>query len=226
MKKNKAVIWGLCICLAVSAVCGGCGGGKKKSRRSSVKLETGKMKENSLVIAIGNECVRYSEVLNYAYLLKRQYEGNFTNSLWGYQLDAGRTIGEEAKQEIVNMITQLKIIRAEAKAEDVSLSGDEIDEALQKAERVMENVTEENRKAYSLSVQGLSEIYQDNILANKMFYIATDDVETDLSDELSDEEKEARIQERLMERFKQKYEGWLKKCEVRISEEFWDTFQL
>lgn len=226
MKKNRAVIIGLCLCIAVSAMCSGCGGNKKKSRRSTVRLETGKIKENSLVIAVGNEGVRYSEVLNYGYLLKRQYEGNFTNSLWGYELEAGKTIGEEAKQEIVSMITQLKIIKAEAKAEDVTLSGDENDEALQKAERVMENVSEENRKAYSLSVQGLCEIYQDNILANKMFYIATDDVETDFSDKLSDEEKEARIQERLLERFKEKYEGWLKKCEVRISEEFWDTFQL
>lgn len=226
MKKNRAVVLGLCICLAVSVLCGGCGGEKKKGRRSNVKLETGKIKENSLVIAVGNEGVRYSEVLNYGYLLKQQYEGNFTGALWSYQLEEGKTIGEEAKQEIVNMITQLKIIKAEAKAEDVSLSGDEIDEALQKAEHVMESVTEENRVAYALSVQGLSEIYQDNILANKMFYIATDDVETDLPDELSDEEKEAKIQEQLTERFKQKYETWLKKCDVRISEEFWDTFQL
>lgn len=225
MKKNRAVVLGLCICLAVSVLCGGCGGEKKKTK-SNVKLENGKIKESSLVIAVGNEGVRYSEVLNYGYLLKRQYEGNFTEALWVYQLEEGKTIGEEAKQEIVNMITQLKIIKAEAKAEGISLSGDEIDEALQKAEHVMESVTEENRAAYALSVQGLSEIYQDNILANKMFYIATDDVETDLSDELSDEEKEEKIQEQLTERFKQKYEEWLKKCEVRISEEFWDTFQL
>lgn len=225
MKKNRAVVVGLCICMAVSILCGGCGD-KKKTRRSNVKLETGKIKENSLVIAVGNEGVKYSEVLNYCYLLKRQYEGNFTDALWGYELEAGETIGEEAKQEIVNMITQLKIIKTEAKAEGVSLSGDEKDEALQKAESVMENVTEENREAYALSVQGFSDIYQDNILANKMFYIATDDVETDLSDELSDEEKEAKIQEQLIQRFKQKYEEWLKKCDVRISEEFWDTFQL
>ncbi len=225
MKKNKAVIAGLCFCMAVSVLCGGCGD-KKKARRSDVKLENGEIKDNSLVIAVGNEGVRYSEVLNYGYLLKRQYEGNFTNALWGYRLDAGKTIGEEAKQEIVSMITQLKIIKAEARAEGISLSGDEMDEALQKAESVMEGVTEENRRAYALSVQGLSEIYQDNILANKMFYIATDDVETDLPEELPDDEKEAKIQEALMRRFKQKYEEWLDKCEVRISEEFWDAFQL
>ena len=226
MKKNRVVAWGLCLCMAVSVICGGCGDDKERVKRSNVKLETGKIKENSFVIAVGNEGVRYSEVLNYGYLLKRQYEGNFTNALWGYELRAGKTIGEEAKQEIVNMITQLKIIKAEAKSEGVSLSGDETDEALQKAESVMENVSEENKETYALSVQGLSEIYQDNILANKMFYIATDDVETSFSDGLSDEEKEERIQERLAERFKQKYEEWLKKCEVRISEEFWDAFQL
>lgn len=226
MKKNSIVALGLCFCMAVSALCGGCNNDKEKVKKSNVKLETGKIKDNSLVIAVGNEGVKYSEVLNYGYLLKRQYEGNFTDALWSYRLDTEKTIGEEAKQEIVNMITQLKIIKAEATSEGVTLSGDEIDEALQKAESVMESVTEDNRTTYALSVQGLSEIYQDNILANKMFYIATDDVETDFSEGLSDEEKEEKIQEQLAERFKQKYEEWLKKCEVRISEEFWDTFQL
>lgn len=226
MKKNKAICLGICICLAISVICGGCGDKSKSVKRSTVKLASGEIKEDSLVIAVGNEGVRYSEVLNYCYLLKRQYEGNFTAQLWSYPLTADQTIGEEAKQEIVNMITQLKVIKAEAKTEEVVLSNDEIDEALQKAESLMETVTEEDKTTYALSVQGLSDIYQDNILANKMFYIATDDVETAVSDELSDEEKEAEIQERLTVLFKQKYETWLDKSEVRISEDFWDTFQL
>ncbi len=226
MKRSKLISFGLCICLAVSVFCGGCGDQRKTSKRSTVKLESGKITEDSFVIAVGNEGVRYSEVLNYTYLLKRQYEGNFSTQLWSYPLTANQTIGEEAKQEIVNMITQLKVIKEEAKTEEVTLSNDELDEALQKAENLLETVTEEDKAAYALSVQGLSEIYQDNILANKMFYIATDDAETEVSDELSDEEKEAEILERLTVLFKEKYETWLSKSEVRISEDFWDTFHL
>lgn len=226
MKKTRLAVLGLCICLAVSVLCSGCGSRKKTTKRSTVKLENGEITEDSLIIAVGDEGVRYSEILNYAYLLKRQYEGNFSSQLWSYPLAENRTIGEEVKQEIVNMITQLKVIKAEAKEEDVTLSNDETDEAVQKAESLMETVSEEDKETYALSVQGLSDLYQENILANKMFYIATDDTDTEVSDELSDEEKEAEIQKRLTESFKSKYEKWLSKCEVRISEDFWDVFQL
>lgn len=226
MKKNKAIGLGLCICMAVSVVCGGCAERGKTVKRNTVKLENGEITEDSVVIAVGDEGVRYSEVLNYSYLLKRQYEGNFSAQLWNYPLSEDQTIGGEAKQEIINMITQLKVIKSEAKKEDVTLSNDELDESIQKAESLMEKVSEEDKETYALSVQGFSEIYQDNILANKMFYIATDDADTEVSEELSDEEKEAEIQKRLTARFKEKYGQWLEQSEVRISEEFWDTFQL
>ncbi len=226
MKKNRVAAMGLCICMAVSILSSGCASGNKDGKKQSkVKLETGKITEDSIVMAVGNEGVRYSEMLNYLYLLKCQYEGIFTEQLWEYPLEKEKTIGDEAKQEIVNMITQLKVIKTEAKSRKITLSNDELDEALQEAEAVMASATEENKQAYALTVQGFSEIYQENILANKMFYIATDDADIEVADSLSAEEKEAEIQKRLTEYFKNQYELWLKSCEVKISEDFWDVFK-
>ena len=225
MKKIRITVAGICICMAVSMLCSGCASNDKGTKkRSNVKLETGEIAEDSIVMAVGNEGVRYSEMLHYRYLLQRQYKGSFSEELWNYELEEGKTIGDEAKQEIVGMITQLKVIKTEAKAEKVRLSNDEVDEALQQAEAVMASVSEEDKKAYSLTVQGFSEIYQENILANKMFYIATDAVNTAVSEGLTAEEKEAEIEKRLTEHFKDRYEEWLKKCEVKISEDFWDVF--
>lgn len=215
----------ICMAVAVSMLCGGCASNNKGAKkRSNVKLETGDIAEDSIVMVVGNEGVRYSEMLHYRYLLKRQYEGKFSEGLWSYELEEGKTIGDEAKQEIVGMITQLKVIKTEAKSEKIRLSNDEVDEALQQAEAVMSSVSEEDKKAFALTVQGFSEIYQENILANKMFYIATDAVNTEVAEDLSAEEKEAEIDKRLTEHFKDRYEEWLKKCEVKISEDFWDVF--
>lgn len=231
MKKIKIIDMRISICIAififisVSMLCSGCSSGNKGGqKRSNVKLESGEIDEDSIVMAVGNEGVRYSEMLHYRYLLQRQYQSSFSEELWDYELEEGKTIGDEAKQEIVGMITQLKVIKTEAKAEKIRLSSDEADEALQQAETVMASVSEEDKKTYALSVQGFSEIYQENILANKMFYIATDAVNTTVSEDLSAEEKEAEIEKRLTEHFKDRYEEWLKKCEVKISEDFWDVF--
>ena len=159
----------------------GCGGDKDIA--GNVKLENGEIQENSLVIAVGDIGVKYNEVLGYCYLLKEQYEDSVGSEIWDYQLEEGKTIGDEAKEEVINMITQLKIIGATAEDEEVSLTNDEKDEALRKAEELLSNASDEDKEKYHLSVQGMSEIYEENALANKMFYIATDDADTEVSDE-------------------------------------------
>lgn len=178
MRIDKKISKGIAMVLAISLCLSGCGKNKKDA-----KLETGDISENSVVMMVGNEAVRFSEIRDYCYFLKCQYEGGFGDKLWDYPLGESETIGDQAKQEIVNMITQLKVICATARNQDIKLTADEIDEALQHAEELMSNASEEDRKEYSLNVQEISEIYQENALANKMFYIATNDADTNVSDE-------------------------------------------
>ena len=158
---------------------------------SKVKLAAGTPDKDSIVMSVGSDGVEYSEMMNYAYLLKRQYEGNFGSELWNYSLGGNKTVGAQAKQEIVNMVTQLKVIAQAADRNEVSLTNDEKDEAMQKAEKIMEKVSDSDKKKYYLSVQGLSKLYEENVLANKMFYVATDKANTDVSDE---EARQAAIQ--------------------------------
>lgn len=180
MKRNKRMLALSLAGLLVVSVLSGCSSDKKLG--GGVKLENGEIQENSIVIAVGDIGVKYNEVLSYCYLLKEQYEDSFGSEVWNYRLEEGKTIGDEAKEEVINMITQLKIIGATARKEDVSLTNDEKDEALQKAEAVVGKATDEDKQKYHLSVQGMSEIYEENALANKMFYIATDDADAEVSD--------------------------------------------
>lgn len=167
----------LCIAMAVMVLFTGCG--KKKTS----KLEKGDISSGTVVMMVGDYQVRYSEVMAYGYFLKCQYEDSFGKELWDYKLSENETIGDQAKQEIVNMITQLKVISGVAQEQEVSLSADEQDEALRQAESLVQNATVADKKTYSLSVQKISEIYQENLLAEKMFYVATDDADTNVSDE-------------------------------------------
>lgn len=182
MKKSKWMLTiSVCIAMAVSSLCVGCG--KDSTPKSKIKLDSGKLESDSVVMAVGDEPVLYSELMSYAYLLKRQYEGSFGSELWQYPIEDGKTVGSQAKQEIINMVTQLKVIAVTAKKQKVSLTNDEKDEAMQKAEALLSGVSDEEKKKYYLTVQGMSQIYEENILANKMFYVATDDADTDISDE-------------------------------------------
>lgn len=181
MRKNRRGITGLLLAGVLAAgVLTGCGG--SGGITSAVKLETGEIKDTSIVLKVGDVGVKYSEVRNYCYMLKEQYEGNFGSGLWEYPTGKETTIADEAKEEIINMITQLKVIGATAASQKVTLTNDEKDEAIRRAEELLQNAGEADRKKYSLSLSGLQKIYEENALANKMFYIATDAADTEVTD--------------------------------------------
>lgn len=193
MIKNRYIKGAVCVILAASMFFTGCGKTTETQKKTvkSVRLETGDITQNSVVMRIGNTGVRYEEVLNYAYFLKKQYEGSFGKALWSYKVDDDTTIGDKAKKEIVNMITQLKIICENAAKQGITLDGDEKDQALQDAEKLVKNAGEKDKKKYALTVQNIQGLFEDNILANKMFYVATDAADTNVTD---DEAKQIKIQ--------------------------------
>ena len=177
--RTRVFAGALAILLAAGTLAG-CS--SKKTGNGSVRLDNGDINSNSIVIRVGNEGVKYSEVQNYCYLLKKQYEGSFGKKLWKYNLGNSQTVGDEAKEEIINMVTQLKVICANAKEQDISLTNDERDDALKLAEKLADSATDEEKKTFCLTLQSLSQLYEENLLANKMFYIATDAADTEVSD--------------------------------------------
>lgn len=181
MKKSKFINYILCILLSVAVILPGCSKGSGTTKK--VKLETGDISDTSIVMKIGNTGVKYSEVRNYCYLLKCQYESNFGKEIWNYNLGDNVTIGDEARQEIANLITQLKIIRKTADEMQVTLTSDEKDEAVRHAEEIVNNASPKDKKAYCLSIQNMAALYEDNILAEKMFYVATDEADTVVTDD-------------------------------------------
>ena len=118
--QRKKWISGLCIAMAAALVFTGCGHKKSSKEEKGTTVSSG-----TVVMMVGDDQVRYSEVMAYCYFLKCQYEDSFGKELWQYKLDDNETIGDQAKQEIVNMITQLKVISDVAQQQEVSLSADE-----------------------------------------------------------------------------------------------------
>ena len=212
--QRKKWISGLCIAMAAALVFTGCGNKKSSKEEKGTKVSSG-----TVVMMVGDDQVRYSEVMAYCYFLKCQYEDSFGKELWQYKLDDNETIGDQAKQEIVNMITQLKVISGVAQQQEVSLSADEQDEALRQAESLVQNAKAADKKEYGLSVQKISEIYQENLLAEKM-------EDSSITQDMIDQQKEKIIRQRQSDMFVKKYNQWLQDKKVDINQSFWNDFTL
>lgn len=134
------------------------------------------------VAKIGKEEVSYSEAMIYFQYIRAQYEAYFGDQIWDYDFN-GQTFGEMAKQEIMDMIAQTKITGAQAEKYGAEIT--EEDEALinENAQKLMEDVTEEDKAKYGLTLEIAEDFYRDNMIYEKVYDASTMNVDTDVSDE-------------------------------------------
>ena len=175
MKKligKKSLLAAVAVTLMLSVTA--CGGENKE--------ETGKIAEGALMV-VGNESISYEEAFAYIYMLKQQYEPGMGEEIWNFQVEEGVTFEDYAKDKIVDELTQLKIVCQEAEELEIALTEDEMQEAESMAGRFMETVTAEDALEYGLTKELMASIYEDHILAQKVFEISTNEVNTNIPDE-------------------------------------------
>lgn len=158
----------------------GCGEGETVLKK--VVVEEGELSRKSVVMIINDETVTYEEMMAYIYFLKKQYEPQVGSKIWGYELEEGQTVEDVAKESLIRMVMQIKIIAGQARKEGISLDNDEKAEVNQLATAFMETVSKEDKNKYYVNQENVQSIYQENQLATKMFYLSTDEADTDVTD--------------------------------------------
>ncbi len=146
--------------------------------------------KNALMV-VGNKSVSYEEAFAYIYMLKQQYEVSMGENIWDFEVEKGVTFEEYAKEHIVDELTQLKMIGQEGEKLGIVLDEDEIQEAKNMAVDFMTTVSKEDRETYSLTEELMASIYEDHILAEKVYEVITNEIDTNISD---DEAKQMTIQ--------------------------------
>ena len=144
-----------------------------------------KIKElaEGVLMVIDNESVSYEEAFAYIYMLKQQYEPAMGENIWDFQVEEGVDFESYAKDQIVDLIMQTKIISQQGEELDIHLTEDEIWEAKSMASRFMKTVSEEDAAKYRLTEELMAGIYEDHILSEKVYEIVTNEVDTNISDE-------------------------------------------
>ena len=134
------------------------------------------------VVKIGKEEVSYSEAMIYFQYIRAQYEAYFGDQIWDYDFN-GQTFGEMAKQEIMDMIAQTKITGAQAEKYGAEITEEDEAQINENAQKLMEDVTEEDKTKYGLTLEIAEDFYRDNMIYEKVYDASTMNVDTDVSDE-------------------------------------------
>ncbi len=162
---------------------------EEAEKQEETKEETGEENEgadpfmDAVLMAVGEKNVSGREAMAYLYFLKRQYETGLGKEVWSLQIEDSEKFEDYAKQEVVDNLTQLKIICQQAEKEGISLDEEERYEAGKAAKALLSEASEEDIRRFGLDEECLTEIYKDNTLASKVFDVVTAQVDTNISDE-------------------------------------------
>lgn len=163
-----------------------------EKEKQEVKVQTeGELAMDSVIMRVNNVGVTYREALIYMYQMKERYETGFGEEIWDFSWNEEKNFGEYAKEEIIENITQIKIIVQQAEKENVELTEDELSEISKQAKDYLAGITSNDIKKYGLTEEFIENVYKDNRLAEKMYDKTTLVVDTSISDE---DVKQATIQ--------------------------------
>ncbi len=144
-----------------------------QEHEKAVKVEDGTMSENSTVIAVGQTPVTYGEYKMYYYFMKNQYDELLGDQVWKQSSTSDKTIGQEAIEDVLRMIIQVKVICKEAEVLGITLEADEKEDADYNAQKLCDSLDEKIKQDAMITTQQMITIFEENRLAEKVYNVTT-----------------------------------------------------
>ena len=192
---NRRIKYGmLALCLTATVVLTGClskrttidenNNTKQALNRKMDKEDVidGIIQDNATVISVGNIDVSYSEAMVYVMLYKSEYEGLMSNDIWKFNVEEGKTFEHASKECIINQIVKSKVIEYGAKKIGVQIEPDEKIEIEDRAIECYEKVFKDIEGKYGITQAIVKDVMYDNYLADKVYEVATNNVDVVVND--------------------------------------------
>ncbi len=183
LRRFKRMLAVMMVC--VTALClAGCkpseDDGKKEGDRS--ELTTSFLDDT--VFTVSDERVSLTEWYLYALWQISGLESMYGKTIWDYSVDGeGTTMWDAVKEDIMEQIVYIKIVCARAESLGITLNeDDQLDINLQ-TEDFMNKLTTEQKSKYKITPEIVKGIYEDNVLAMKVYENLTLNIDTNIPDE-------------------------------------------
>jgi len=175
-----------------------CGEGEAVQETTSTSeraaaVNNGTLSEDSVALSVGKTTIPYKEYRIYYYFMENQYAGMLDGSIWNYTgvLEGGKSIGQEAVENVLRLIIQVKVISKAAAVQGVTLAADEKEEADYNARQFCESLTDEVKQANGITQPLLTQIFEENKLAEKMYRVVSGQVDVNVT---AEQARAARVQ--------------------------------
>lgn len=154
------------------------------SGNKSVKVDNENPFMNEVIIRVDDEEVSYSQVILYLKYIQSYYENIFGEDIWDYNLGE-TTIGELAKNDIIDTIIERKITKKQWENYEVVITEEDEIKLKDNSTDYLKNITQEDTEYYGITSEEIYQFFFDNLMAERIFDAATMEVDTDVPDEIA-----------------------------------------
>lgn len=171
IKRSMVIVISALLMLGLAACSGG--GDVEVNGNNNVEkaedVESDVLRPDSVVVSVGDETATYREFQVYMYILKAKYQDVFGSEVWNYKLDNEHSMSLIATEQVINMITEMKVISRQASELGIELSGDERADIRRFAQSIIDKASKQDIEDYFLDVDSIAEVYCENEIANKVY---------------------------------------------------------
>lgn len=135
------------------------------------------------VFRIEDRVCSLSEVMVYLINTQNGYEASFGKQLWEAQTDDG-TVEDRLKESVLAKVAQLKVMNLLAQENGIALEEEELQKAGEAAQVYYSSLSAEEITAMNgVTLEEITDIYAEQVLANKLYDYIIRDINPEVSDD-------------------------------------------
>lgn len=171
---QKRLVALVCAATLAAGMVSGCGSGKK------VVLTTGMKKDE--VFRIGSASCTLPEAMIYLTNMQNQYEAVYGEEIWNAK-NGGESLEQEAKEQVLAELAQVKAMTLLAAEKGISLSDKEEERAAAAAKEYYASLSETEKTSLGADEETVKQMYREYALAARVYQQIVEDVNPEISDD-------------------------------------------
>jgi len=139
--------------------------------------------DDGVVFRIEDMSCSLTEALVYLVNTQKGYEETFGSDIWDKETDAG-TVEDRLKESVLAKVAQIKVMNLLALENEIELSQEENDLAVQAAQEYYDSLSDADKKTMNnVALEDITQIMAEQALANKLYDYIIRDINPEISDD-------------------------------------------
>ena len=181
----------------------------------------GALEIGEVVLRVGDKVLTMEEMNYYLYSVRDYYVTLYGEEPWGQTMDDGRTVAEQAKDQLLNDRIETMLLVNHAADYDVELTAEMKAQYADSAHEYITALGSDICAQFGLKASAVAKVYSDNEIRNQVYLLISEQISSDIKAQNADITDEA-LEQEVMDAYNKLLEQWKSETVIETTE-IWDS---